>query len=52
LVIVTAIAVAGVARALIPGIPWPVALALGAIVAPPDAIAATAIASRLAVPRR
>jgi Na+/H+ antiporter len=52
LVIVTALAVALVARALIPGITWPVAIALGAIVAPPDAIAATAVAARLAVPRR
>ena len=52
LVIVSAAAVAAVARLLIPDITWPVALALGAIVAPPDAIAATAVASRLAVPRR
>jgi Na+/H+ antiporter len=52
LVVVTAFAVAAVAHALIPGIPWAVAIALGAIVAPPDAIAAAAIASRLAVPRR
>jgi CPA1 family monovalent cation:H+ antiporter len=52
LVLVTAFAVALVARALIPGITWPVAIALGAMVAPPDAIAATAIAARLAVPRR
>src|SRR5207237_63088 len=52
LVLVTALAVGLVVRALIPGIPWSVALALGAIVAPPDAIAATAIASRLAVPRQ
>lgn len=52
LVVATAFAVAAVAHALIPGIPWAAALALGAIVAPPDEIAATAIASRLAVPRR
>src|SRR2546430_2538584 len=52
LVIASAVAVAVVARALIPDLTWPLALALGAIVAPPDAIAATAIASRLAVPRR
>ena len=52
LVLVSAVAVATAARALIPGMPWPVALALGAIVAPPDAIAAAAVASRLAVPRR
>ncbi len=52
LVIASALAAAVVAHALIPGLPWPVALALGAIVAPPDEIAATAIAARLAVPRR
>ena len=52
LVIASAFAAAAVAHALIPGIPWAVALALGAIVAPPDEIAATAIAARLAVPRR
>jgi Na+/H+ antiporter len=52
LVIATAFAVAAVAHALIPGIPWSVAVALGAIVAPPDAIAATAITARLAVPRQ
>jgi monovalent cation/hydrogen antiporter len=52
LVIVTAIAVAAAARALIPDLPWAVALALGAIVSPPDAIAAEAIITRLPVPRR
>ena len=52
LVIATALAAGAVARALIVGMTWPVALALGAIVAPPDEIAATAIAARLGVPRR
>ena len=52
LVVATALAVAAVARALIAGMMWPIALALGAIVAPPDEIAATAIAARLSVPRR
>jgi CPA1 family monovalent cation:H+ antiporter len=52
LVFATALTVAVVAHALIPGIPWSVAIALGAIVAPPDAIAATAIASRLGLPRQ
>ena len=52
LVLATALAVAVVARALIPGMPWAVAIALGAIVAPPDAVAATAIASRLGLPRQ
>jgi CPA1 family monovalent cation:H+ antiporter len=52
LVVVTAFSVAAVVHALIPGLPWAVAIALGAIVAPHDAVAAAAIASRLAVPRR
>jgi len=52
LVLVTTAVVAFVARALYPGLPWPVAVALGAIVSPPDAVAATAIVSRLPVPRR
>ena len=52
LVLVSAFAVAAVARWLIPDLPWPVALALGAIVAPPDAVAATAVTRRLAVPRQ
>ncbi|MGH2499530.1 MAG: Na+/H+ antiporter, partial [Candidatus Limnocylindria bacterium] len=32
--------------------PWPAAFALGAIVSPPDAVAATAVARRLGLPRR
>ena len=52
LVLVSALAVAVVARWLIPGLGWPLAIALGAIVSPPDAISATAIATRLSVPRR
>ena len=52
LVLVTSAAVAVAARALFPGMSWPVAIALGAIVSPPDAVAAAAIVSRLPVPRR
>jgi CPA1 family monovalent cation:H+ antiporter len=52
LVIASALAAAAVARVLVPEITWPVALALGAIVAPPDAVAATAVATRLGLPRR
>jgi monovalent cation/hydrogen antiporter len=52
LVLVTIPAVAVVAMALIPGLTWPVAFALGAIVSPPDAVAATSIMGRLGVPRR
>jgi Na+/H+ antiporter len=52
LVLVTTVVVAVVARTAIPALPWPVAFALGAIVSPPDAVAATSIMSRLGVPRR
>ncbi|MEU2393094.1 Na+/H+ antiporter [Streptomyces sp. NPDC007369] len=36
----------------VPGLSLPVALVLGAVVAPPDAVAATAIARRLGLPNR
>ncbi len=52
LVLATTVAVAIAARAFMPGLPWAVAIALGAIVSPPDAVAAAAIVSRLPVPRR
>jgi CPA1 family monovalent cation:H+ antiporter len=48
----TTIAVALVARALIPQMPWPPAIALGAVVAPPDAAAATAVLRHLRPPKR
>ena len=51
LVLATVAVVAVVAHALVPGLDWPVAFTLGAIVSPPDAVAATAIFSRLRVPR-
>ncbi len=44
--------VAVVAHEMIDGLSWPAAFALGAIVGPTDPVAATAIASRLGVPRR
>ena len=52
LVITTTIAVAVVAVLLVPELGWPMAVALGAIVSPPDAIAATSVARRLNLPRR
>lgn len=52
LVLFTTVAVGIVADALIPELGLPAALALGAIVAPPDAVAATSIFQRLHVPRR
>ncbi|MDN4171744.1 Na+/H+ antiporter [Nocardioides sp. SOB77] len=52
LVVFTAAGVAVVARMVLPDLPWAVALALGAVVAPPDAVAATAIGRRIGLPRR
>ncbi|MEP6619289.1 MAG: Na+/H+ antiporter [bacterium] len=52
LVLVTTFVVAVTARMLLPALPWSVAIALGAIVSPPDAVAAAAIVSRLPVPHR
>ena len=48
----TVVAVALVARWLVPGMPWPVAIALGAIVAPPDAAAATAVMRQVKLPHK
>ncbi len=52
LVVATTAGVAAVAHALLPGIGWAEAIALGAIVSPPDAVSATAIGKRLRIPRR
>jgi Na+/H+ antiporter len=51
LVLATTVTVAAVAHAFV-DLSWPVAFVLGAIVAPTDAVAATAIAERLGIPRR
>lgn len=51
-VVLTVAAVAVVARMLVPAMPWSVAIALGAIVAPPDAAAATAVLKQLRPPHR
>jgi monovalent cation/hydrogen antiporter len=48
----TVAAVALVARWAVPDLPWPAAIALGAIVAPPDAAAATAVLRQLRPPHR
>jgi Na+/H+ antiporter len=52
LVAATTAVVAIAAHALIPGIPWAAAVALGAIVSPPDAVAAESILKRLPIPSR
>jgi Na+/H+ antiporter len=51
-VVLTVVVVAIVAHALVPGLPWAAAIALGAIVAPPDAAAATAVLRQLKPPNR
>ena len=51
-VILTTAAVALVARSLVPEMPWAAAVALGAIVSPPDAAAAMAVLRQLRPPHR
>lgn len=48
----TTAAVGVVAHLLLPGLPWAVCFALGAVVSPPDAVAAAAVLKRLSLPRR
>ncbi|RYC11001.1 Na+/H+ antiporter [Nocardioides zhouii] len=52
LVVLTSLAVGVVVHALVPDIGWAAAIAIGAVVAPPDAVAATAVARRIGLPRR
>jgi Na+/H+ antiporter len=51
-VLFTTLVIAVVAKTLVPGLPWAAAIALGAIVAPPDAVAAEAVLQRLRIPKR
>ena len=51
-VALTTIAAAAVAKYLVPDMPWAAAIALGAIVAPPDAAAATAVLRSVKLPYR
>src|SRR5664280_3035332 len=52
LVAATMVAVAVVVHSLVGGMGWAVAFALGAIVSPPDSVAATQIAGKLGLPRQ
>jgi CPA1 family monovalent cation:H+ antiporter len=52
LVVFTTVVVGWVTWLLLPGVAFAAALALGAVVAPPDAVAASAIGRRLGLPRR
>ncbi|MEU0374790.1 Na+/H+ antiporter [Streptomyces sp. NPDC006283] len=51
-VLFATVAVGCLAYLLVPDMPLPAALVLGAVIAPPDAVAATAIARRLGLPAR
>ena len=48
----TTLVVGLVARWIVPDLPWAACFALGAVVSPPDAIAAKAVLERVALPRR
>ena len=52
LVVFTTFAVGLVAWAVVPGLPLAAGIALGAVVAPPDAVAASAVARRVGMPRK
>src|SRR4051812_3595942 len=52
LVVLTTFVVGFAVHALLPDVPLSACVALGAIVAPPDAVSATAIARRVGLPRR
>ncbi|MFF3320650.1 Na+/H+ antiporter [Streptomyces sp. NPDC002889] len=51
-VLFATVAVGYIAYLLVPGLPLPAALVLGAVIAPPDAVAATAVARRFGLPNR
>ena len=52
LVVITAVIVGLVVHLAVPAIPLPAAIALGAVVSPTDAVAATSIGKRLGMPER
>jgi CPA1 family monovalent cation:H+ antiporter len=52
LVIVSTVIVAAVAQRILPELGWAAAFVLGAVVSPPDAVAAGALFERFSIPRR
>ncbi|WP_406045957.1 Na+/H+ antiporter [Micromonospora sp. NBC_00898] len=52
LVLFTAVVVGTIVHLFLPDLPYAICLALGAVVAPPDAVAATAVARKVGLPRR
>ena len=51
-VVFTTVVVAVIARWMLPSLPWAACVALGAIVSPPDAVAAKAVLQRVMLPER
>lgn len=51
-VLFTTLVVGVAVHLVVPGLPWAACFALGAIVSPPDAVAAKAVLERVALPRR
>ncbi|HET6607596.1 MAG TPA: Na+/H+ antiporter [Rhodopila sp.] len=51
-VVFTTVVVGVIAHWAVPSLPWGACFALGAIISPPDAVAAKAVLSRLRLPRR
>ncbi len=52
LVFITTTVIAIVAHSIIPGFSWPLAFILGAVISPPDAVAATSITRDLPLPKK
>jgi len=52
LVLVTTVVIGAALKWLVPELPWAVCFAFGAIVSPPDAVAATSVLERIGAPRR
>ena len=50
-VLFTTVVIGVVAKQLMPSLPWAAAIALGAIVAPPDAVSATSVLKNFKLPR-
>ena len=52
LVVTTTFGIGALVRAMLPSAPWAACLAIGAVVAPPDAVAASAVGRHIGLPRR
>lgn len=52
LVIFTTLALSAAAKFLLPDLPWVCCFVIGALLSPPDAVAATAVLSKLRIPRQ